>query len=355
VTLLRLLRLGLVILVVLLLAPVPRGGAAKDAGAVEPPVAGRPANFSGAIGSGYRVAMRAVPTQLQAEDPLILTVRITGTGNLEEIHRPDLRRLPRFAGRFHIEDLAGRYLPATKTREFDYRLRPRTPAVKEIPPLPFVFFNPKILPPERGYQTSLAPAIPLSVQPRTEVRPARVEGTTPASETPASVNQLVDGPLVLRYDRPFALPGGSALAALLVGPPAFGGLWYMVWRRCYPDAVHQSRRRRSRAAQHALKALQRSSKLDAAGQAHRAEAVLTGYMRQRLDLLAVEPTPVEVARHLELAGASRALAQDVAHFFAACDAVRFAPGLMGKPENWPATAAHLVLALEEEPWPAQFS
>jgi hypothetical protein len=309
-------------------------------------MAGRPAHFSGAIGSGYRVAMRAAPTQLQAEDPLILTVSIKGTGNLEEIQRPDLSR---WRGRFHIKDLGDRYLPAAKTREFDYRLRPRTAQVKEIPPLPFVFFDPRIRPPEKGYQTCLAPAIPLSVRPRAVARPSRVETATLASDAPASVYQLVDGAVVLRYDPPFALPGPGALAALLLAPPAFGGLWYLVWQRCYPDAARQSRKRRSRAAQHALKALQRSSKLDAVRQAHQAEAVLAGYMHERLDLLAVEPTPMEVARHLEQAGASTALAEEVARFFAACDAVRFAPGLVERPDHWTATASHLVLALEEEP------
>ena len=52
---------------------------------VEPPVAGRPGNYSGAIGSHFRVQMHATPTQLQAEDPLTLTVRISGSGNLQQV------------------------------------------------------------------------------------------------------------------------------------------------------------------------------------------------------------------------------------------------------------------------------
>src|SRR5260370_11500442 len=75
--------------------------------AVEPPLVGRPDNFSGAVGS-FQVSMRAQPTVLHAEDPLILTVRITGTGRLDDIERPDLRRLPRFAKQFEINDLSDR-------------------------------------------------------------------------------------------------------------------------------------------------------------------------------------------------------------------------------------------------------
>ena len=63
-----------------------------------------------------------------------------------------------------------RALPEKKTREFDYRLRPRSDAVREIPTLRFAYFNPKIQPPEQGYQTTIAPAIQIRVRPRAQVR-----------------------------------------------------------------------------------------------------------------------------------------------------------------------------------------
>jgi hypothetical protein len=313
-------------------------------------VAGRPIYFDGAVGSRFRVQMRATPTDLLAEDPLLLTIRVTGTGNVQEIRRPDLRRLPRFSQRFHIENLTDRFLSAEQSQEFDYRLRPRTASVREIPALPFVFFNPKILPPERGYQTTLATAIPITVRPRAEVRPPQVEGNAPAPRVPDSLYELVRGATVLRHDPPFTLPGLGALAALVLGPPVAGGLWYFLWRRAYPDALRQARKRRSRAAQHALKALQRFHRLDGPSQAQQAEAILAVYLRQRHDLPPAEPTPVEVTRHLQQSGCSATLAQDVAAFFSHCDAARFAPGLTDKQAQWTKTAACLVLELEEEAW-----
>jgi hypothetical protein len=347
--------LASMVLVGVFLCAAASARTAEDSDAVEPPVAYRPANFSGAIGSGYRVRMRAAPTELQAEDSLTLTVSITGKGMLQEIPRPDLRRLPRFAQQFQIDNVADRYDSALKTREFDYRLRPRTAAVKEVPALPFVFFNPKILPREKGYQTTFAQAIALTVRPRLQVSPARVEGPPAAVVPPASVYSLVEGHTALRYDPPFTLPPLGVLVFLLVGPPAVGGLWYMVWQRHYPDAMRQMRKRRSRAAQQALKALQRARKRDVGALAQQAEAIVARYLRQRLDLVTAEPTPMEVARHLERLGGSSALGQQVERFFADCDAARFAPGLMEKPNDPTATAARLVVALEEEPWPPQFS
>jgi hypothetical protein len=330
-----------------------RADLTEHAGSVAPPVAGRPSYFDGAVGSGFKIQMRATPTQLLAEDPLILTVSITGTGNVQEIRRPDLRRQPRFSQRFHIDNLADRYVPAKNSRQFEYRLRPLTEAVKEIPPLLFVYFNPKLVPPEKGYLTTVAHAIPITVRPRAEVRPPPVEGMAPVSSVPNTFYELADGVVVLRHDPPFALPGPAALAAFLLGPPAAGFLWYLIWRRAYPDALRQAQKRRSRAAQHALKALQRSRRLDARSQAQQVETILAGYLRQRHDLLTAEPTPTEVARHLGQGGFSAALAQDVACFFSHCDAARFAPGVMDKQDQWTEKATRLVLALEEELWSSQ--
>jgi hypothetical protein len=218
--------------------------------------------------------------------------------------------------------------------------------------LPFVFFNPKILAHEKGYQTTLARAIPLTVQSREKMSLGRVEGKSPRIEAPDSVYQLVEGSMVLRHKERFELPGPFELGSLLLGPPVLGGFWYIVWRQRHPDAVSQARKRRSRAAQNALKALHRLGKLDALAQAQQAEAVMSSYLRQRLALLAAEPTPAEVAQCLEQSGSSPALAQEGARFFAACDAARFAPGVMAKGDNWPETATRLILALEEESWPS---
>src|SRR6516164_5388396 len=65
---------------------------ASDAPSAQPPVANRPANFRNAIGS-FKVTMHAAPTELRSEDSLVLTVRITGHGNLRDLERPDLRKV----------------------------------------------------------------------------------------------------------------------------------------------------------------------------------------------------------------------------------------------------------------------
>src|SRR5437588_324538 len=154
-------------------------GKSKETDPIEPPVAGQPVNFSGAIGS-YAISMQAEPTALEAEERILLKVRIavTGTGSLHQIERPDLRKLPQFNKRFEIENGAAHDLPKAKTREFEYRLRPRNAEVKQIPALPFVYFNPDILPAAKGYQWAYASAIPLTVKPRSAVTSAQVQAAS---------------------------------------------------------------------------------------------------------------------------------------------------------------------------------
>jgi hypothetical protein len=328
--------------VLVLVACTALAGTAAQAGdralPEEAPLAGRPKDYSGAIGT-YRVSTRAQPTELQAEDPLTFTVRITGTGPLEKLQRPDLRRLPRFAERFHIEDAGDRTLPEDRAREFDYRLRPRNAAVKEVPPLPFTYFKPGVVPEYRGFQTTYAPAVPLTVKPR--AGPPVAEGAPPVN-VPESLYQITLGPSLLREDRPSRLPGPLALGALLLGPPLLGFLSGLCWRRLHPDAGRRARRQQSRAGRQALRAL-RQIKTDGV---ERPRAVLSEYLRQRTGFAVSEPTPAEVVAHLCRGGWSAAVAEKAAGWFAACDAARFGPRGPAADEASVASAVRLVGSLE---------
>jgi hypothetical protein len=312
-----------------------------------PPIAGRPANFDGAIGS-YQVETRARPRQLHAEDPLIFTIRITGNGPLEEIRRPDLLRRASFATRFQIEELADRYLPRERAREFDYRLRPRDAGVKQIPPFAFVFFKPGMVPEEKGYQTTFAPAIPLTVEPRDAVTAQDVQGGPVPLDPPDSVVQLVEDPKVLLRRRagPYGLTMVQGIA-MLTSPPLLCGLWYLVWRRRQRNAGPGAHKRLSRVARQAIGRLGSLNGRDCAAQAIRAQVIFQEYLQRRTGLSVAEPTPGESGQHLERLGLMPESAEEVARFLKACDAARFAPGLP-EDQDWRATATSLVRRLESE-------
>src|SRR4051794_139055 len=95
---------------------------------VQPPLVGQPEDFSGAGGT-YTIRRSAAPTEVMIEEPLLLTVAITGAGPSGQQPRRDLLKLfpPDVEEDFFIEPLAekDRYLPKDKTWEFLYRLRPK--------------------------------------------------------------------------------------------------------------------------------------------------------------------------------------------------------------------------------------
>jgi hypothetical protein len=315
----------------------------------EPPIVGQPQHFSGAVGR-FHITTTAQPLQVQEEDALTYTVRITAEGDAREApQRPRLAKFAVFTDAFYIEEIApsAGAKPAKNTWEFAYRLKPKSTAVTAIPGFPFVFYRPGLVPPRRGYMTVFAPEIAITVTPRKEVW----GGTTATRPIrgPDAAFALAGGD-VLRRDSDDRLPGSFVLVLALLLPPAGCVAWYLVWRRVYPDVARLARRRRSRAAQEALRSLHHLGKRsDAEVQARRAAGAVAEYLRRRLELSVIEPTPKEAEVHLRRLGVSEKLAGQTADLLRSCAAVRFDPE-PPPPTDLAEAATQLILALEAETW-----
>jgi hypothetical protein len=313
----------------------------------DPPVVGQPPHFNGAVGR-FRVTTATDRTKLQAEDPLTYTVRITADGKVKQPpQRPPLADFPDFADNFYLEDAGppeGTH-PDEQNWEFAYRLKPKNTDVKRVPAFPFVFYRPGFLPPRLGYMTVYAPAIPLTVTPRGTVQ--SIPATKPIAG-PDAAFALADGD-VLRHGGNDRLPGWVMLVLALLVPPVGCVAWYFTWRRLYPDAARLTRRRRSRAAQEALRSLRQLDRAsDPEKEARRAAGVIAAYLRHRLELPIVEPTPAEAEAHLRRHGISEKVAGQTADLLRTCAAVRFDPE---RPSAELAEdARQLILALEAETW-----
>jgi hypothetical protein len=332
-------------LAALLLAASLGAAARGDDAADAVPFVGRPAGlpFSDASGD-FRVRAAAAPTRLQAQDPLTLTLTVTAFGD-EPVRRPprrmDLRELPDVADRFDVDDPedGGDRRPDPRTWEFVYRLHPKAAGAAAVPSLPFVFYNPEIQYPGKGFQTAYTDPIPLEVRPR-DVYQAPLNA-------PDFLFDAAPADRVLARQEPWAPPGPLTVAALLLAPPLACAAWYACWRRLYPDAARRARRRRSHAARRALHALRGAGRLPPAERAARAAAAVAGYLRERLDAPVEEPTPAEAAACLARAGVSPALSEQAADFLRACDAVRFGPAGGADAAGLPADAERLILSVDE--------
>ncbi len=312
----------------------------------EIPVVGRPPGpFSEASGRHFLVSATAEPTTVQAEQPVLFTLRVQADGR---VYRPpqrlDLTQLSSFNDNFYIDDpKLDTHDAATQTWQFVYRLKPRRTDVTEIPSVEFVYFNPEILTdkPEKRFQRPLTDEIPLRVTVHESIPP-------PPKPVPELFLQTQTGPELLAHRAPWSPPGWPLLAALLLIPPLFCAAWYLVWRRLYPDAARRIQQRRSRAAKLALKQLQRLPQDAPEARAAHIAAAVTTYLQQRLDLPTAEPTPTEAAVHLRIAGCPDALTKRAEQFFQTCDAVRFYPNASAT--ELPTSAQQLILDLEAHTW-----
>jgi tetratricopeptide (TPR) repeat protein len=107
-----------------------------------PPAAGRPSDFSGAVGD-FRVATRFDAQAVRAGDPVMLTVAVEGRGNVKLLPRPALT-VPwgsAVAGeeRVRIDTMAA---DVRGTKEFDWVVTPRDTGALVLPPVRYPYFNP---------------------------------------------------------------------------------------------------------------------------------------------------------------------------------------------------------------------
>ncbi|MFI5229273.1 MAG: BatD family protein [Gemmatimonadales bacterium] len=157
--------------------------------AVEPPSAGRPLDYGGAVGN-LRVAAHLDTNETRVGDPLLLTVRVSGTGNVKLLPRPPVgvswATLVNGDERVQVDTTARRI---AGSKEFDWVLTPRIAGELDVPPIHYSFFNPE----SRRYET-------------TATRPAHVfvlPGTLASADTARTETLLALRP---RYRGPLSKP-----------------------------------------------------------------------------------------------------------------------------------------------------
>ena len=138
----------------------------------EPPTAGRPDDFTGVVGD-VRIGTRFDSAALRAGDPMTLTVRVSGEGNVKFFQRPAIEvpwgDLVPANERVELDST----LPIVRgSKEFDWILTPRVAGELEIPSFRYSYFDPAT----GEYEVALSEPDTLTVLPGTLVR------ETPKSE-----------------------------------------------------------------------------------------------------------------------------------------------------------------------------
>jgi hypothetical protein len=301
---------------------------------IEPPVEGRPVDFSNIVGA-YSIRASAAPVDVDVGAPITLTVRITGAGPAKyEPRRQNLHVLPDWSNDFYVEPVPDedRVDKQKKSWSFVYRLRPKHVQVSAIDDIKLVYFDPAA----QKYATRFVDPIEnISVKPKRDVAgdiAARIEA--PASFW--NTDQSID----LRQTDSSFVPSAFLMTLVLVLPPLACFVIFVAWRHYFPDADHERIRVRRQAAARALAALQLKGDF--------AWLVLRQYLEDRFDFGIDDPTPEDAAHFLKRRGFARECSARVAAFLQRCDSVRFAQGSLDA-KSLTDEAARLIDMLEADP------
>lgn len=279
---------------------------------VEPvPTAGRPADFTGAVGV-FEIEAKARPTRASVGDPITLTLTISdrtpgGGADLARLPPPAIAEQPDLARSFRIpsEPLAGTVNGRTKV--FTQTLRPLSERVTEIPPISFSFFDPRT----RSFQTVRTQPIPLTVLPGERLDTTTLAGGGIARQVPDRALTEVEGglvasrpisPAMLAVDR---LSIGWGAGGAIVVPPLLA-LLALLWRRRSDRLGRDDRIRRSMRALPAARRAIRAARDSAA-----IAAAITGYLADRSGRPSASLTRREALAVITRHDADDALLQDL--------------------------------------------
>ncbi|MFA7256773.1 MAG: BatD family protein, partial [Kiritimatiellales bacterium] len=212
------------------------------------PEEGKPAGFSGAVGR-FTFGVSARPTAVHPGDPVTLTMTISGNGNFDRVMIPPLPTNESF--RLFGEPVRKQ---AENEVQFEQVISPRTADVKEIPAIPFSFFDTQ----SGQYRTISSKPIPLAVTASSnstaQVFAAKDSIVMPPPETPFATEsdvQRMESALqsIWQKIRPWLW---TVPTALFIGFAGFFGQKLHLHRR--NDTARVRRQKAPKAARNALRA-----------------------------------------------------------------------------------------------------
>jgi tetratricopeptide (TPR) repeat protein len=323
------------------------------------PEAGRPPDFSGAVGR-FTLDVRATPLDLTQGDPVTLTITLRGDGNLASATPPALAASDTLRV-YPAQAASGQGNAASSgvglERVYEQVVIPQASGAVTLPPLRFSYFDPTA----GAYKTVGPPPIALTIEPSARAAEApQIVGGAPAGK-PAKSTEPLGRDIVFIKDAPGTLaPIGehrwhSPLFWLLQLVPV--GLWlaareYDRRRQRLGTDVRFARFTRAGAvARDGLASARAALEAgDGAAFYDRVAGAVHEYLAAKLDLPPGSVTAERAGERLRRARVPDALADELRAFFGTCEQVRFAPssGADGDMRRTLERAEAIVRALERE-------
>lgn len=304
------------------------------------PLAGRPPDFNGAVGT-YSITAAAKPADVGVGDPVTLTLFIRGSGPLERLSAPKLEQVEALTKDFEIsgDSPAGSLEGGTKV--FAQTVRPLRDDVTAIPPVPISFFNPK----SEKYEQALSEPIPIRVRAGQKLALANPAGMPIQAQnvlaplTESSEGLIANETNVSRLLASQAASVGAATWGMLAGfPLVYAGVW-IVRQRTERFRSDDTYRRRTHAYRTAKAALSNTTPGGI-------RAAVVGYVADRCGVPAGGMTRSDARRLLESRSTARALVEQVDALLDQLEQAQYGGGSAGS--GMATEAQRLVDALEKE-------
>ncbi|MBI2949913.1 MAG: protein BatD [Verrucomicrobia bacterium] len=292
------------------------------------PEAGRPENFTGAVGH-FEIAVHASPTNAVVGDPITLRIQIAGQGALDTLAGPALSPWKEFTvypptSKVEPTDQLG----LSGIKSFEQVVVPQNAEIKELPAISFSFFDPD----QKAYRTIRNSPIAVSIRPSAVAQPQpTILANSQNAAPPAPARDIV------HIKQHFGAAVG--FQPLLIQQPWFLGLqatplvlWLLalIWRKHQDKLANNPRlRRRAHVSQVVRKGLQDLRRLAAANQTEEFFAtvfrLLQEQLGEKLGLPATAITEAVVDEQLRQSRVQEELLAELHTLFLACNEARYAP------------------------------
>ncbi|GMW01230.1 MAG: aerotolerance-like protein [Candidatus Hydrogenedentota bacterium] len=294
------------------------------------PAAGRPANFSGLVGS-YSVAAEAAPTEVNVGDPMTLTIKVSGIPYFGHIDLTGLNQQEQLIRDFRIP---AEMAPAEMTPDakvFRQTIRPLRAGIAAVPPIKLPYFDSSV----GEYRVAQSEPIPITVYETRVVTTADIEGDAPVAANPEPAREptpMAEG-IAYNYEGPELLRRAYLPHETWLRTPLWWGILTLpplVFAALLSLRVARARTQRAKAgAVMSLRDFEQAALAMAANSGEQqfyqsAIAIWRDYLGGKLSAPARTMTAADARPLLRQRGIGPDVISEVEAVFEACEAGRFA-------------------------------
>lgn len=296
------------------------------------PSANQPREFSGVVGR-YKLDVVAKPTSLKVGEPITLTMKVSGTGNIDAVNIPVITDLTWF--KIYDPQINVTKSGNTGLKKFEQVIIPESVEIKAIPEIQFIYFDPEI----GQYVTESKGPIPIQVAPSDTEGPLQI---LELSEGKAVKRELLGRDIIYIKDEIGKATNGDGrlyknkgfLVLQLLPLVGFAGMMIYQKRRDR-FATDRTYARQYQAPRKAKKGLAQAQKQIASDQPQEFCSTIfktmQEYLGDRFNLPSAGIT-IEVVDSLRSQGLVEETLEKLTKFFHACDRLRFTQCEMNEQE-----------------------